>query len=191
VAASKRGLQRGLKGRVRTVRLMLDETIITETPPLYAAYGPIGEQVRVPITGNRAKRILHGAINVGSGAVALLVTEEWVQESHQLFVELVRSQWRGWHIVLFEDRAGQHTAPASLALVGRLGIEVRLLPRATPELNAMDSLWRHAKRETQGNRPPEPIAKSAAAACWYILDLSPRERLQQAGVLSGNFWLTK
>ena len=40
---------------------MLDETIITETPPLYACYGHIGEQVRVPITGNRAKRILHGA----------------------------------------------------------------------------------------------------------------------------------
>src|SRR3954464_13573522 len=37
---------------------MLDETIITETPPLYSAYGHIGVQVRVPITGNRAKRIL-------------------------------------------------------------------------------------------------------------------------------------
>ena len=44
---------------------MLDETIVTETPPLYSCYGHIGEQVRVPITGNRAKRILHGAINVG------------------------------------------------------------------------------------------------------------------------------
>ena len=30
--------------------LMLDETIVTETPPLYSCYGPIGEQVRVPIT---------------------------------------------------------------------------------------------------------------------------------------------
>jgi hypothetical protein len=176
---------------VRTVLLMLDETIITETPPLYAAYGHRGEQVRVPITGNRAKRILHGAINVASGDVAVLVTQEWVQESHQLFVELVRSHWRGWHIVLFEDRAGQHTAPASLGLAGRLGIEVRLLPRATPELNAMDGLWRHAKRATQGNRPPQPIEECASAACWYILDLSPRERLQHAGVRSGNFWLTK
>jgi hypothetical protein len=62
-----------LKGRSRAVLLMLDETIITETPPLYAAYGHIGQQVRVPITGNRAKRILHGSINVGSGDVALLI----------------------------------------------------------------------------------------------------------------------
>jgi hypothetical protein len=28
--------------------LMLDETIVTETPPLYSCYGHIGEQVRVP-----------------------------------------------------------------------------------------------------------------------------------------------
>jgi hypothetical protein len=170
---------------------MLDETIITETPPLYSAYGHIGEQVRVPITGNRAKRILHGAINVGSGAVVLGISKEWDQWTHQGFLSLVRSHWRGWNIVLFEDRAGQHKAPASKALAKRLGMEVRLLPRATPELNAMDHLWRHAKRETQGNRPPEPIEESARATCEYILSLSPRERLRQAGVLSGDFWLTK
>jgi hypothetical protein len=72
---------------------MLDETIITETPPLYSAYGHIGVQVRVPITGNRAKRILHGAINVRSGDVTLLITEEWVNETHQAFLAMVRD-WR-------------------------------------------------------------------------------------------------
>jgi DDE superfamily endonuclease len=170
---------------------MLDETIITETPPLYGCYGHRGEQVRVPITGNRAKRVLHGALNIRSGDTALLITEEWVQESHQMFLSVIRSHWRGWHLVLFEDRASQHTAPASRQWAAQLGIEIRLLPKATPELNAMDHLWRHVKRETQGNRPPQPIAESAGDACWYILGLNPRERLQQAGVLSGNFWLTK
>ena len=106
LAAVKRGLKRGLKGRVRTVVLMLDETIITETPPLYSCYGHIGEQVRVPITGNRSKRILHGAINVRTGDVSLLITEEWTKETHQAFLSMIRSHWRGWNIVLFEDRAG-------------------------------------------------------------------------------------
>jgi hypothetical protein len=173
------------------VLLMLDETIVTETPPLYAAYGHRGQQVRVPITGNRAKRILHGALNVGSGDVVLLITEVWQQEEHQAFLSMVRSHWRGWHAVLFEDRAGQHKAPASRACAAQLGIEVRLLPKATPELNAMDHLWRHAKRETQGNRPPEPIDQSAMDTCQYILNLTPQERLRKAGVLSGDFWLTK
>ncbi len=169
---------------------MLDETIITETPPLYGAYGHIGQQKRVPITGNRAKRILHGTINIRSGAVLLLITEEWTQVEHQGYLSMIRSFWRGWNIVLFGDRASPHTAPDSRAWAAQLGIEVRWLPRATPELNAMDTLWRQAKRETQGNRPMEPIADSALATCQYILDLTPQERLRKAGILSGSFWLT-
>jgi hypothetical protein len=170
---------------------MLDETIITETPPLYCCYGHIGEQVRVPITGNRSKRILHGAINIKSGDVALLITEEWVNEAHQMFLSMIRSQWRGWNIVLFEDRASQHTSPESRQWAEQLGIEIRLLPRATPELNAMDHLWKHTKRATVGSRATSAIAQSGLDACQDILDLSPQDRLRQAGILSGSFWLTK
>ena len=169
---------------------MLDETIVTETPPLYYCYGHIGEQVRVPITGNRAKRILHGAINVGTGDVAGMITKAWTQEEHQDFLSVIRWHWRGWDIVLFEDRAGQHTAPESLEWAESLGIEVRLLPRATPELNAMDHLWRHAKRRAVGSRATATVEASALAICQHIVELPPRDRLRQAGVLSGNFWLT-
>ncbi len=168
---------------------MLDETIITETPPLYSCYGHIGARVRVPLSGNRAKRILHGAINVGTGDVSLPITKEWTQETHQGFLSVIRSHWRGWNIVLFEDRAGQHTAPDSLEWAEELGMEVRLLPKATPELNAMDHLWKHTKHEALGDRETVTIDGSALAACQYIIDLRPQERLRQAGILSGNFWL--
>jgi hypothetical protein len=191
LAAIKRGLKTGLDRKERLALLMLDETIITETPPLYCAYGHIGEQVRVPISGNRAERILHGAINVRSGAVALKITEAWNNRTHRDFLREVRSHWWGWNPVLFEDRATQHKSPGSLALAAESGIEVRLLPRATPELNAMDHLWRHTKREALGDRETVSIERSARAACQYILDHSPEERLRKAGVLSGNFWLTK
>jgi transposase len=191
VASVKRGLKSGLKGHARTVLLMLDETIVTETPPLYSCYGHIGEQVRVPITGHRAKRILHGAINVTSGDVALLITEEWTKGTHQAFLSMVRSHWRGWKIVLFEDRAAQHTSLESRDWAEQLKMAVRLLPKATPELNAMDHLWRHTKRETLGDRATLTVERSALAACQYIIELSPRARLRQAGILSGNFWLTK
>jgi DDE superfamily endonuclease len=190
LAAVKRGLKRGLEQKIRSVLLMLDETIITETPPLYSCYGHIGQQVQVPITGNRSKRILHGAINVKSGDVSLLITKEWTQETHQGFLSMIRSHWRGWNIVLFEDRASQHTSPDSLEWAEELGIEVRLLPKATPELNAMDDLWKHTKREALGDRETVTIDESALAACQHIIDLRPRDRLRQAGILSGNFWLT-
>jgi transposase len=172
------------------VLLMLDETIITETPPLYCCYGPIGEQVRVPISGGHAKRVLHGAINIGSGDLALLITEDWTRESHEAFLRLIRAHWRGWNLMLFEDRASQHKAARAWAR-GKLKIETRLLPKASPELNPMDHLWRHAKRATLGDRATLAIEASALAACQYLIDLSPRERLRKAGVLSGHFWLTR
>ncbi len=169
---------------------MLDETIITETPPLYYAYGHIGRQVRVPIAGGHAKRIRHGAINVGTGDVAAMITKDWTQEEHQDFLSVIRSHWRGWNIVLFEDRASQHTAPLSRDWAERQAIEIRWLPKATPELNAMDHLWRHTQRETVGSRATLSVDDSASAACRYIIGLSPQQRLRQAGVLSGNFWWT-
>ncbi len=190
LAASKRGLKRGLKDRARTVLLMLDETIVTEAPPLYSCYGHIGGQVRVPITGNRAKRVLHGAINVRSGDLALLSTDEWTKETHQAFLTVVRSHWRGRNIVPFEGRASQHKSARAWA-AGSPGIEARLLPKATPELNAMDHLWKPTRRETLGSRATLSIEQSAMFACQYLIALRPRDRLRQAGILSGNFWLTR
>ena len=61
----------------------------------------------------------------------MLITEEWVNETHQAFLTMVRSHWRRWNPVLFEDRASQHKSPSSLALAEELGIEVRRPPRAT------------------------------------------------------------
>jgi hypothetical protein len=164
LAAGKRGLKRGLAGRERTVILILNETIITETPPLSHCYSRIGEQVCVRITGNRAKRLLHGALNIGSGDVLLLITEEWVQETHQAFLMLIRSHRRGWNIVLFEDRGSPHTADASRELAKDLHLEVRFLPIATPELNAMDHLWQHMKGRGPANHPTHSIDESAYSA---------------------------
>jgi transposase len=170
---------------------MLDEIIICETPPLYNCYCRIGEQARVPITGNRGKRILHGVINIKSGEVLFLITEVWNEQTHQFFLEMIRRHWQGWHIVLFEDRGSPHTAEGSREEAKELGIQIRLLPRATPELNAMDHLWRHVKRWALSDRPTQTIDQSADAACHYLLEMSPRERLRKAGILSGNFWLAK
>jgi hypothetical protein len=49
----------------------------------------------VPITGNRAKRSLHGAFNAGTGNVTLLITTKWTREIHHGFLSVIRSDWRG------------------------------------------------------------------------------------------------
>ena len=169
---------------------MLDEVIVTETPPLNGCYGRRGQQVCVPITGNRSKRILHGVINVLTGTILLLVTEVWDALTHQCFLRMIRSQWRGWRIILFEDRGTPHTAEDSQELAKALNIQIRLLPRATPELNAMDHLFRFVKGRALADRQTVSIDCSADAASIYLLEMSPQERLRKAGILSGDFWLT-
>jgi transposase len=151
----------------------------------------MGEPVQVPITGNRRKRVLQGALNIWSGTVLLLITTEGVQETHQYFLSMIRRHWRGWHIVLFEDRGSPHTAEESPELAQALGIALRFLPKATPALNAMEHLWRHGKGRVLADRPTCSIETSAYSACQDIRHLTPHERLRKAGILSGDFWLTK
>ena len=169
---------------------MLDATIMTETPPLASCYGRRGQQVRIPMTGHRARRVLHGALNIRTGAIALLSTDPWDQDTHPYFLTMVRSQWRGWPIVWCEDRGAPHTAEESLEVAAAWHIELRLLPVATPALHAMDHLWRQGKGGGLAHRATVSIDTSAGIACQYLLPLSPRERLRKAGVLSGHFWLT-
>ena len=168
---------------------MLDETIITETPPLASCYGRLGQQVRIPMTGHRARRVLHGALNIRPGAIALLITDHWEQDTHHYFLARVRSQWRGGPIVLFEARGAPHPAEESREVAAALHIALRLLPVATPAWHAMDHLWRHVKGCGLANRATVAIDTSADMACQYLLALSLCERLRKAGVLSGHFWL--
>jgi len=174
---------------VRTVILFLDQTILLEIPPLRAAWAQVGEQAQVPIVGSHKKRILHGALNHGTGATLLHSSLKWNQEEFQTFLKLVRSKWRGWRIVLFVDKNSAHRAYRSRALADQLSIELRWLPTACPELNPLEGLWRVAKNVVLANEATPNMDASLARACVYIMSLSPKERLQKAGVLSGNFWL--
>jgi transposase len=146
--------------------------------------------VGIPITGHRAKRSLHGALTSATGALLRLITEIWDEVTPQYFLQRIRAQWRGWHLSLVEDRGSPPTAEQSREVAAALGIEIRWLPRATPKLNAMDHLWRHVKGRALADRPTQSIEQSADAACRFLFEMSRRERLRKAGVLSGNFWLT-
>ncbi len=103
---------------------------------------------------------------------------------------MVWSYWRDWWIILFEDRDAPYSAEESLETAADLGIELRFLPRAAPELNVMDHLWRFVKGRALADRSTRSVDESADAACRYLLSMNPQKRMKKAGVLSGNFWLT-
>jgi hypothetical protein len=177
-----------LTGRERTVVLFSDATILTETPPLRACWSPVGQQAEVPVTGNRAKTVLYGAFNPATGTLWLDEAAKWNQHTFQEHLRNVRSVWRGWNIVLFLDRGRPHTARVSRELAADLGIELRFLPTACPELNPVEGLWRHAKGRVLANEPTPALGDSLGRVCEELFEMSGTDRLRLAGVLSGNFW---
>ena len=189
MATGKRGLKNGLKGRRRTVILFLDSTIFSEVPPLRAMWAPIGQQACVPVIGSHERRFLTGVMNIKTGDYLDAVSDEFHQEHFQTMLAQMRRHWRGWHIILFLDRNSSHTADASQALARVLGIHLRWLPKACSELNVMDQLWRHVKNDVAANEPTPNVDETARRAQCYVHALSPKERLEKAGVLSKNFWL--
>jgi hypothetical protein len=166
-----------------------DEPLILETPPWRAGGATLGVHAEGPRSGPQARRVIHGALKVTSGQVECLITDHWTAATYQACWPQVRQAWRGWHLVRWSARGSPHTARARRVLATALGLEVRWLPPATPECKACEGRWRGAKGSGLANRPKPSIAEAADAACRDLLDLTPRQRWQLAGVWSGHFWL--
>ena len=150
----------------------------------------MGKQAEVPILGrHRAKCILTGVLNIQTGSYFQYSSEAYNQDTFQLILQLIRSHCRGWHIVLFLDKISAQRANRSRQLAKDLGIQLRWLPTACPELNPVDHLWRHLKKDVLANEPLPDLKTTLKYACAYLDDLSPRERLRKAGILSKHFWL--
>jgi transposase len=170
--------------------LFIDSTIFNEIPPLRARWAPIGQQAEVPILGrHRDKHILTGVLNIQSGTYLQYFSQSYNQGTFQRILHLVRRHWRGWNIVLFLDKISAQWARSSRQLARQLGIELRWLPKACPELNPVDHLWRHLKNDVVANEPLPDLEATLKRSWSYLEELSPRDRLRKAGVFSDRFWL--
>jgi transposase len=157
---------------------------------LRAAWSRRGEQALVPITGQNAKRVLFGAINLHTGHRVVLIRKRAGGAEARAFLQELRRRYRqAGRIWLLLDRASAHTNDQTLRLADELRIELVWLPKQWPEWNAMDQLWKELKRLIAANRQATSIDALAEEAVDWILRLSTEEALRQAGILSPHFWL--
>jgi transposase len=170
--------------------LFTDWTLLRLFPPLRAAWALRGKAAVVPITGENAKRVLFGAINLRTGHRVLLIRHRAGGADVRAFFEEVRRRYRHRGTIwLLLDRASGHTDRRTQALAATLDIQLLWLPKQAPELNAMDQLWRELKREIAANRQYPTIDALAAAAALWVLLLKPGEACRKAGMMSRHFWL--
>ena len=166
-----------------------DATLLTGTPRRRACWSKVGRPAEVPVTGNRAETVVFGPLNRATRAVWLDEAAKWNPHTFEEHLRNVRAVWRGWHMVLFPDRGSPHTAEASRALAADLGVGLRFLPTACPERTPVGGLWRHATGRVPANEPTPDLDDGLGRVCEERFEMSGRERLRLAGVLSGNFWL--
>lgn len=173
----------------RAVLLFSDATILRWFPPLRYAWAWRGEQARVKITGQNAKRVLFGTINPRTGHRVILRRPRQRQEDFQAFLRELRRRYPGRPIWLLLDKASCHSAVRSQQRAARLGVTLLWLPKQCPELNAEDHLWKERKRLITAHRQFRTIDAEAASAERWLLGLTATEARRKAGVLSDDFWL--
>jgi transposase len=144
----------------------------------------------VLITGENAKAVLFGAINLRTARRVVVARPRAGGADARAFLRELRRRYRGRRAIwLLADRASAHTDGQTQALATALDIRFVWLPKQAPELNAMDQLWRALKAVIAANRQAPDVATLASAAMLWTLMLSPTDARRLAGMLSPHFWL--
>jgi hypothetical protein len=171
------------------VLVIEDETDLRLFPPLRAGWARRGEAAAVVLSGFNARRVIFGGMNLRTGPRLFLVRERQRSGDFQVFLLALRKQYGKRPIALILEEDPSHTAKGSGALADELSLTLLWLPKRTPELNPMDTLWGQAKDILSANRQYADIDKQAARFVAYLESLTDQEALRLAGVMSGKFWL--
>lgn len=176
---------------LKAVLLFEDETILRLFPTMRRSWSMRGEQASIAITGQNARRVLFGSINICTGHRIVMRHKNMKQDGFGKFLKHLRHCYRNLPIYLLLDSGGLHTAIKSQALAESLHIELIWLPKQCPELNCMDQLWRSVKSDISANHQFSNVDEHADYAEAYIKKLTSTQALRKAGILSKNFWLRK
>jgi hypothetical protein len=164
-----------------------DETDLLLLPRLRAGWALKGRPAEVHISGRNARRVIFGAMNLLTGTRLLLPRFKGRAGDFQAFLAEVRWHYRGWHVALLLDEDPSHTAKASLRACE--GMTLLWLPKRSPELNPMDTLWGQAKDAVAADKQCGTIEDQVDRCLDHLNGLSGWEALHTSGVLSDEFWL--
>lgn len=174
---------------VSAALLFEDETVIRLFPNLRRAWSFKGEQGHIGISGRNDQRVLFGTINMRTGHRLIMLQRYMRQDGFQALLRELRRIYKGRPIWLILDNSTIHTAIKSLALAQELNITLIWLPKQCSELNAMDHLWRSLKADISSNYQYSNVEEHAYTAINYVRNLSKKNALLKAGILSERFWL--
>ena len=158
-------------------------------PPLRAGWSLRGQPATVRLSGRNARRVIFGAMNLGTGHRLFLPRKHGRAADFEEFLDLIHDSYRGWHVALLLDEDPSHTAGDPTTLAWSYEIDLLWLPKRCPQLNPMDTLWGQGKDRISGNKQYATMDDQVDRFIDYLQSLSGKEALHTAGVLSEHFWL--
>lgn len=168
-----------------------DETTLREFPPLRATWARRGHQATVVISGRNGRRVLHGALNIRSGALVTVVRERNRGADVAALLQALGHTDPARPRLLLWDNHPAHRTKVVQEMAQAVGVELAWLPYRSPELNPCEDLWRPMKAQVAANRAHPQVDALAAQAMDWLAGRTPEERLRTAGLRSPKFhWLT-
>ena len=149
----------------------------------------------VTIGGRNSRRVLHGAMNVVTGAVVRVVRERNRGADSAALIAALAAQtpagkslpgapWAAW------DNAPPHHTRIARETAEAMGITILPLPFRSPELMPCEDVWREMKRVVAANRAYADVDELAQRGVAWLDDRSPDALLRIAGLQSSKFdWL--
>jgi transposase len=174
----KKGYLQRLRQAARRGEIHLyfsDEMDLALLPTLSGCWMRLGVQRQVNTPGQNQTRYVFGAVNAITGALHWVV---WERKNNvgfrQLLQALLAAHTDDRKIVLVLDNYRIHKAKAVGELVRKFKARLRLyfLPTYSPQLNPIERLWRHCRRNVTDNTFFRSIKRLLAAIQAFLDELA-------------------
>ncbi len=175
----KKGYARRLRQAARRGALHLyyaDEMDLALLPTISGCWMRIGQQRQVDTPGQNQSQYIFGAVNAVTGKLIWVV---WDRKNNVGFRELLKAVLAAHatdalKVVMVLDNFRIHKAKAVGELLRKFKSKLRLyfLPTYSPQLNPIERLWRHCRRNVTDNTFFRSMTRLLAAIQAFLTELA-------------------
>jgi transposase len=158
------------------------------------SYGwiPKGQERVIETTASRIRMNIVGAINLASMDI---VTKDFAtvnSGSMKDFFQLLRQTYTDApkiHVIL--DNGGYNTSKETTEEAKKLQIELHFLPPRSPNLNAIERVWKVMNEKVRNNVSFKDAKEFRQAITWFFTEYWPKNKLSMVDRINDNFHVAK
>lgn len=164
--------------------LFEDEASFQLDPTLHRTWARVGQQPRVATRGERKTAHVFGAIALHNGRFDFAFADVFNGYTFLGFLKRLVRRYRR-RVILIIDNAPHHNLEAdgvAWLAANRHRIELHRLPAYSPELNAIEGVWKTTRKNTTHNRYFDSPEQRDAALIGTFVKFQRDPRLVDAHV---------